>query len=942
MAKDYKDTLNLPRTDFPMKARLPEREPLILEFWKDLYRKVKEARKGAPLFVLHDGPPYANGHIHVGHALNKVLKDAVIKYKLLTGHDVDFIPGWDCHGLPIERAVEKELAQKKVKKEELPKGEFRRLCREYALRFVNVQREEFMRLGVLADWERPYLTMDPSYEAQEVRELGRFFAKNLVYRSKKPVYWCIYDRTAEAEAEVEYREKEDPSIYVKFPLREPLYKKPASLLIWTTTPWTLPANLAVTLKPDADYVLWLEKGELLIFAEALLEKLKEDLALTGEVFKTVKGEELLGLSYEHPFVKKEELKGYLSEETLWNMWKVYPSEFVTLDTGTGLVHTAPGHGQEDYEIGRRYGLEPYAPVSDDGRFTKPAPGFLIGLRVFEANRPIIDLLKERGFLVREETIVHSYPHCWRCKNPVIFRATPQWFIGMDLPLEGEKTLRQKALEEIEKVVWIPDYGKNRIKSMVENRPDWCISRQRYWGVPITVFYCKNCGSIASEPELFEHLAELFEKHPNGSDLWFEKSAKELLPEGYRCKNCGSTEFEKEEDILDVWFDSGCSHAAVLRRRGINKADMYLEGSDQHRGWFQSSLLESVGSYGEAPYRSVLTHGFVLDEKGRKMAKSLGNVVSPQEVISRYGADVLRLWAVSEDYTQDVRIGENLLRKVAEEYRKIRNTFRYFLGNLYDFNPQKDALPFNELHHFDRWIVSELQELLEKLHREYGGYQFHRAHALIRNFVVRELSAVYLDVIKDRLYTYAPASRERRSAQTALWILLTSLTPAVAPYLSFTAEEVWQHARKVDPSLPESVFLYFMPKPDERLKDEKVLNDYRRLLKVRQEVTRVLEHARKELGLIKHPYEARVFITGDEELLKLLRAYEDYLKFFLTVSAVELGREGGEVTGEGEELPVKVGVDRAPGRKCPRCWLYWPEESFVGEVCKRCYEALQEL
>ncbi|NPA32318.1 MAG: isoleucine--tRNA ligase [Aquificae bacterium] len=939
-SKDFKETLNLPRTDFPMKANLPKREPQILKKWEGLYEKVTSMRKGKETFVLHDGPPYANGHIHVGHALNKILKDVINKYNLMTGKNINFIPGWDCHGLPIERAVEKELSKKKIKKEDIPKTEFRRLCREYALKYVNIQREEFKRLGVLADWERPYLTMDPSYEATEIRELGRFFQKNLVYRSKKPVYWCIYDKTAEAEAEVEYKEKQDPSVYVKFPLKEPLFKRQAHLLIWTTTPWTLPANLGVMINPDAEYVLWKEGEELLIFANERLKDLVKDLALKGEVFKTIKGEELLGLSYEHPFVKREELKGYLSEETLWNMWKVYPSEFVTLDTGTGLVHMAPGHGQEDYIVGKRYGLEPYAPVSDDGRFTKPAPGFLIGLRVFDANEVIIQTLKEKGYLLFEGKIVHSYPHCWRCKNPVIFRATPQWFIGMDLPLEGQKTLRQKALEEIEKVKWIPQYGKNRIKSMVENRPDWCISRQRFWGVPITVFYCKRCGQVASEPEIFEKVASVVEKSEGGTDVWFSLPPEELLPEGYRCKNCGSTEFEKEEDILDVWFDSGCSHAAVIRPLGFEKADMYLEGSDQHRGWFQASLLESVGSYGSAPYRSVLTHGFIVDEKGRKMSKSLGNVISPQEIIDELGADILRLWVVSEDYTEDVALGKNLLRKISEDYRKLRNTFRYLLANLYDFDPGK-ALPFEELHHFDKWALSRLQEVLSRVHEYYNSYLFYRVHNTLKNFVITELSAVYLDVLKDRLYTYAPSSKERLSAQTALWHLLLALTTSTAPYLSFTAEEVWEHVRKIDPSLPESVFMYEIPKPNPKLRDEEVLKDYETLMKVRQEVMRALEFARKEKGLIKHPYEAHVYVSAKGEIEKLLKKYEDYMKFFFTVSAFT-PKEGGEIELEGEELPLKVGVSRAEGRKCPRCWMYYPEEEFEGEVCPRCANALREM
>ena len=587
----------------------------------------------------------------------------------------------------------------KLSKESLGKVAFRRLCREYANRFVNIQRDEFVRLGVLANWDNPYITMDPAYQAQEIRELGRIFSKGMVVRSKKPVYWCIYDKTAEAEAEVEYYEKEDPSIYVKFPLKG--YEK-TYLLIWTTTPWTLPANLGVMVGEEYTYVFLKVGEETYVVAKDLLESLRSLVGPEGEVLKEVKGSELVGLEYYAPYGDR--------------INKVYPSEFVELSTGTGLVHMAPGHGREDYMVGLRYGLEPFAPLDDEGKFTKEAPEFIRCKRVFEANPLIIEDLQSRGLLLYKGTIRHSYPHCWRCKNPVIFRATPQWFISMEAKANG-KSLREKSLEEIEKVQWIPTYGKNRIASMVENRPDWCISRQRYWGVPITVFYCRSCGHVVAEEEVFERIARLVESSPEGADLWFEKSPKELLPEGYRCPKCGSEEFVKEEDILDVWFDSGSSHAFVLRKRGIEKADLYLEGSDQHRGWFQASLLESVASYGHAPYKAVLTHGFTVDEQGRKMSKSLGNVVSPQEIIKQYGADILRLWVVSEDYTEDVRLGKNIIQRLVEDYKKIRNTIRFLLGNLYDYRPE-DAVAFEELHHFDRWsILAFLKALTSALTRE---------------------------------------------------------------------------------------------------------------------------------------------------------------------------------------------------------------------------------
>lgn len=912
--RNYGETLNLPRTDFPMKANLWEREPQILQKWRGLYGKLREIRKDKKLFVLHDGPPYANGHIHIGHALNKVLKDVIVKYKLLSGYQVDFVPGWDCHGLPIEQQVEKELKEKKISKEDLGKVPFRKLCREYAQRFVKIQREEFIRLGILADWENPYITMDPSYQAQEIRELGRIFSKGAIIRSKKPVYWCIYDKTAEAEAEVEYYEKEDPSIYVKFPLKD---QEKTYLLIWTTTPWTLPANLGVMVGEDYDYVFLKRDEEVYILAKSLVEYLKSTIGLEGEIIKEVKGADLLNLEYYAPYGERVN--------------KVYPSEFVDLSTGTGLVHMAPGHGREDYLVGIRYGLDPFAPVDEEGRFVEPAPEFIRNKRVFEANPLIVEDLRARGLLLYEGRIRHSYPHCWRCKNPLIFRATPQWFISMSAKV-GEKDLREKSLEEIEGVQWIPTYGRNRIASMVENRPDWCISRQRYWGVPITIFYCKGCGNVIAEEEIFERIARLVEESPEGADIWFEKDPKELLPEGFKCPKCGSEEFIKEEDILDVWFDSGSSHAYVLRKRGIEKADLYLEGSDQHRGWFQASLLESVASYGQAPYKAVLTHGFTVDEKGRKMSKSLGNVISPQEIIKQYGADILRLWVVSEDYTEDVRLGKGIIHRLVEDYKKIRNTIRFLLGNLYDYSPQKEV-SFQDLHHFDRWMLSYLQGVLKEVHNQYQNYTFHRVYHLIRNFCSVELSSLYLDVLKDRLYIYGEESWERRSAQSVLYHLAKALITSIAPFLSFTAEEAWEHLRKINPELPESVFMDYIPTPREELIDQELLKDYQILISLREDVMKTIELARRD-KVINHPYEAQVYLWGDG--IEVAKKYEDYLKYFFTVSRVEFG-EGGDYKTE-----EKVGVSRVMGKKCPRCWLYYPEEDFEGDVCKRCANVLQKV
>jgi isoleucyl-tRNA synthetase len=909
-----------------MKGNLPNKEPEILSFWEkiNLYQKLREDRKGKDKYILHDGPPYANGHIHIGHALNKILKDILVKYQSMKGKDAPFVPGWDCHGLPIEQQVEKELKEKKIKKEDLSKSEFRKLCREYALKFVNIQKEEFKRLGIIGNWEKPYLTMRPSYQAQEVLELGRVFNKGVAYRGKKPVYWCIYDKTAEAEAEIEYYDKKDPSIYVKFKMKD---SDDTYLVIWTTTPWTLPANLGVMVHPEFDYVYFKTDKGTLIVAKELLENFKEKTGLNGEVIKQVKGKDLEFKEYYHPFIDR--------------VSKVYLSEFVELGTGTGLVHMAPGHGQEDYIIGQRYGVDAFAPVDDEGRFTQEAPDWLRGIRVFDANDLIIEKLQEVDALIHKEVISHSYPHCWRCKNPVIFRATPQWFISMEAKVNENQTLREAALKEIERVKWIPHYGQNRIKSMVENRPDWCISRQRSWGVPITVFYCENCGEIVKDMEVFEHVANLIKNNEFGADIWFEKSAKELLPEGYKCKKCGGQEFKKEEDILDVWFDSGVSHAAVLKYGEWEElrwpADMYLEGSDQHRGWFQSSLLESVASYNRAPYDTVLTHGFTLDEKGRKMSKSAGNVVAPEKVIKEYGADILRLWVVTEDYTEDIKIGFNLIKRIAEDYRKIRNTFRYFLGNLYDFNPNQDYVPYENLLEIDRWMLSKLQNIIQIADKSYEEGKFHKIYHTIKNFVIVDLSAIYLDILKDRLYVYAPKSLERRSAQTVLWELLLSLNKILAPIISFTAEEVWQYVRKIDSSIKESIHLEIMPVVNEKFIDKNLEETYEKLLEVRDDILKAIEEARKQ-DLVRHPYEARVILKLPKEYKEIVEKRLDWIKFFFTVSQVELSdNPEGDVVINGESVKDSVvAVSKAKGEKCPRCWIYDESVGRNGQpVCDRC-------
>ncbi len=935
---DHKETLNLPRTTFRMKADLPVREPIILQQFEalGLYDRLRKARTGRELWILHDGPPYANGHIHIGHALNKILKDIVVKSKSMFGYDATFVPGWDCHGLPIEHQVDKDLGEKKG---QVSLVEKRQLCRQYAARYIDIQREEFRRLGILGDWSGPYLTMDYDYEATIVRELGRFFATGVVYKGKKPVHWCTSCQTALAEAEVEYADHTSPSIYVKFPLNPgvaerlpPLKGKRPSVVIWTTTPWTLPANLAIAVHPDAPYALVESDGESFIIAKNRLEATVAAAGLKDtRVLGEVPGRQLEGLEAMHPWTERPS--------------KIVLADYVTLDQGTGCVHTAPGHGVEDYETGLKHGLEIYNPVDDAGRFVADLPLFG-GLDVWEANPKIIAELERRGLLLAEAQLEHSYPHCWRCKSPTIFRATEQWFISMDekvLPEEdgGKTSLRAKALAEIKLVTWIPSWGEDRISNMIAYRSDWCISRQRAWGVPIVAFYCRRCGRVLAEQRLADHVATLMERA--GADLWYTKEAAELLPPGgTSCPNCGGTDFEKERDILDVWFDSGVSQAAVLAVRPDQRwpADMYLEGSDQHRGWFHSSLLAAVGTRGRAPYRSVLTHGFVVDGDGKKMSKSLGNVVAPQEVIERYGAEILRLWVAAEDYRDDIRISEEILSRLAEGYRRIRNTCRYLLGNLYDFDPAHDALAPEDLHEIDRFILHRLQRLIERVRRAYEGYEFHLIYHGLHNFCAVDLSAFYLDILKDRVYTSAPCSRARRAAQTSMHEILDALVRLMAPVLSFTADEVWQLMPKKGHE-PESVHLAEFPPVQPDLLDDALEGRWETLMGVRDEVLKALEAARKA-KMIGTSLEAGVELLACPELLTLLTQYEADLPMLFIVSAVRLGSlAGAEAAGK----KVEVRVRRAAGQKCPRCWTF---SESVGrsarhpEVCARCAAVLEEI
>lgn len=901
-----------------MKANLTQREPQILQFWqeRDIYRKIQEKNKGKRHYILHDGPPYANGNIHIGHALNKILKDIIIKFRSMQGFYSPFVPGWDCHGLPIELQIDKNLGDKK---ETTPVAEKRQLCREYAMKFVNIQREEFKRLGVFGDWERPYLTMTKDYESAIVEEFLEFVKGGYVYRGKKPVHWCPSCVTALAEAEVEYSDKESPSIYVRFRLKDrdalPEIKgKNVYLLIWTTTPWTLPANLALAVNPDYIYNAVLYDNEIMIVAMDQKERL-----FPGEkVVAEYKGKDLEGLKTEHPFLNRDSV--------------VILGDFVTAQEGTGIVHIAPGHGEDDYEVGKRYGLDIFAPVDNHGRFTVEAGPELSGIFVFKANSLIIDTLRRNNALFKEERITHSYPHCWRCKKPVIFRATEQWFISLQ-----KNELRQQCLSEIEKVKWIPSWGRDRIYGMVLNRPDWCISRQRAWGVPIALISCSRCKTYINDSEVFSRVINRFKRY--GSDVWFTDKIKEYLPEGYRCKACGSDSFEMEKDILDVWFDSGISHAAVLMRdeRLSWPSDMYLEGSDQHRGWFQSSLITSVGIKGGAPYRAVLTHGFVVDGQGKKMSKSLGNVVAPADVINKNGAEILRLWVSAENYREDVRISKEIIDRLVEAYRKIRNTARYLLGNLHDFDGRDYS---DHLLEIDRWAMSRLQGLIKKVSEAYERFEFHHVYHSIYNFSIVDMSSFYLDILKDRLYTFKKDSLERRAAQWVLYQILSVMTRLMAPILSFTAEEIWSF---MPGEKEESVFLSDFPLQDSRYIAPDLEDRWARLIIIRGEVNKALEIKRQE-RFIGNSLEAkvRIFIQGED--YNLLLQYKDFLPTLFIVSATEVSNKKPEdEIYRSEEIPgLSISIEHAPGRKCARCWN-WSDSvgSFTDapEICHRCYRVL---
>ncbi|MFQ3573578.1 MAG: isoleucine--tRNA ligase [Thermodesulfovibrionales bacterium] len=923
MPNDYKDTLNLPETTFPMKANLGQKEPEILRFWEEnlIYKKIQEKNKANEPFILHDGPPYANGNIHIGHALNKILKDIIVKYKSMKGFYAPYVPGWDCHGLPIELQVDKTLGDKK---DIIDKVKKRQLCREYADKFVSIQRDDFKRLGVFGDWHTPYLTMSYSYESSITREFFAFVKKGLVYKGKKPVHWCPSCITALAEAEVEYNEKESPSIYVAFRLNtkdceiECLRDKSVSVAIWTTTPWTLPANLALAVNPEEDYVLLdTEKGYFVVARENIETLVKNDI-LKGQPICRFKGVDLKGLKAYHPFLDRQSI--------------IVTADFVTVGEGTGIVHIAPGHGEDDYEIGLRHNLDIYAPVDDKGRFTEAVDAFK-GQFVFKANDAIIETLRSNGALLGAEKITHSYPHCWRCKKPVIFRATAQWFISMD---KGD--LRERSLKEIDRVRWIPSWGRERIYNMVLNRPDWCISRQRAWGVPITLITCKRCGNFIYDEAMFDHIVSLFEKE--GSDAWYKYEVSDFIAGDYACKYCGNQSFDKEMDILDVWFDSGVSHAAVLEIDSRLKwpADLYLEGSDQHRGWFQSSLLASVGTRGRAPYEVVLTHGFTVDGQGKKMSKSLGNVIVPQDVIKANGAEILRLWVSAEDYQEDVRLSKEIINRLTEAYRKIRNTGRYLLGNLYDYDNGDHRSNLLEI---DRWAMSRLHQLIKKVTVAYERYSFHEIYHSVYNFCVSDMSAFYLDILKDRLYTYQKASIERRSAQWVLHQILINMTKLIAPILSFTAEEMWSH---INQRPTESVFLADFPRVDESFIDEGLEDTWHRLITIRDDVNKALEIKRKE-KFIGNSLEAKVEIYCSKNEYELLYCRYEFLRYLFIVSQVKVYTDKTPPAQSIRSSTIEdlyVDVKRADGTKCERCWN-WSEA--VGtfkdypDICERCYPVI---
>ncbi|MEH7387089.1 isoleucine--tRNA ligase [Bacillus sp. JJ1521] len=917
---DYKDTLLMPKTDFPMRGNLPNREPQMQEQWEkmNIYQKVQERTKGRPLFVLHDGPPYANGDIHMGHALNKIIKDMIVRFKSMNGYCAPYVPGWDTHGLPIETALTKN---KKVNRKAMSVAEFRKLCEEYAYEQINNQREQFKRLGVRGDWENPYITLKPEYEAQQIKVFGEMAKKGYIYKGLKPVYWSPSSESALAEAEIEYQDKRSPSIYVAFPVKDGkgVLEGDEKIIIWTTTPWTIPANLGISVHPDLEYSVVSVDNNKYVVASALLEAVAKEIGWEDvSVVKTLKGRELENVVATHPIYGRDSL--------------VMLGEHVTTDAGTGCVHTAPGHGEDDFIVGQKYGIGVVCPVDEKGYMTSEAEGFE-GLFYDEANKPITEKLTEVGALLKLSFITHSYPHDWRTKKPTIFRATAQWFASI-------KDFRNELMEAVKETKWVPAWGETRLFNMVRDRGDWCISRQRAWGVPIPVFYGETGEPIITD-ETINNVSELFREY--GSNVWFEREAKELLPEGFTHASSPNGIFTKETDIMDVWFDSGSSHQAVLLERDDlqRPADLYLEGSDQYRGWFNSSLSTAVAVTGKAPYKGVLSHGFALDGEGRKMSKSLGNVVVPEKVMKQLGADILRLWVASVDYQSDVRVSDAILKQVAEVYRKIRNTFRFLLGNLSDFNPETDAVPVNELREVDRYILVKLNKLIDKVKTSYENYEFAGVYHSVHNFCTIELSSFYLDFAKDILYIEAANQHDRRSIQTVLYEALLSLTKLVTPILPHTADEVWSH---IDFVKEESVQLVDMPNSVEIPNADQLEAKWDSFMELRDDVLKALETARNE-KVIGKSLAAKITLYPNSETKALLDSVEENLKQLFIVSGFEIGgsyEDASENAQVFEQVKIVVGV--AEGETCDRCWVVTPtvgEDKDHPTLCLRCASVVKE-
>ena len=933
---DYNKTVNLPQTDFPMRAGLPRREPEMLQamYDKDLYHKMVARNDGKPLFVLHDGPPYANGNIHIGTALNKILKDIIVKEKNMTGYCSPYVPGWDTHGLPIESAI---LKNKKVKRDALTTSEFREKCKEYALDFVDKQREQFKRLGVLGEWDDPYLTLKPHFEAKQVKVFGEMAKKGFIYKGMKPVYWCPHDQTALAEAEIEYADDPCTTIFVKFPVRDDKgmlaqYCDLSKLffVIWTTTPWTIPGNMAICLNAELDYVLLeVPSGEVYVLAQALAEGVCKAAGIdfgACKVLATLKGAAFELMTAAHPLFDRDSV--------------ILNGEHVTLDAGTGCVHTAPGFGAEDFQICQQYdkaGLTHIGvpvPVNAKGVMTDERYN---GQFYAKGNDMVVADLEAEGFLVAKENITHSYPHCWRCKHPIIYRATEQWFCSVD-------AIKDAAVKACDAIQWKPDWGKDRMTSMITERNDWCISRQRVWGVPIPIFYCDACGADIVTPETIDHVSELFRAH--GSNVWFDREAEELLPDGFKCPKCGHTHFTKETDIMDVWFDSGSTHAAVLDERSYLHfpADIYLEGGDQYRGWFQSSMLTSIAAKGVAPYRQIITHGWTVDGEGRAMHKSLGNAVAPEEIIKDYGADMLRLWVASADYTQDMRISKDIMKQLSEAYLKIRNTARYMLGNLAGFDPDRDQVPYAQMQALDRYALSRYNELVKTVRAAYDRYEFHAVYRAVYNFCVIDLSNLYLDVIKDRLYCEGASSPERRSAQTALYVILDGMTRLIAPILAFTSDEIWAAMPHAASDNGESVLLNDMPDASPALAlDESAAGRWDKLISLRDAVNKALENARKA-GVLKKNQDAEIRLWVSEEDAAFLKDVD--LATLCIVSKMEVLTGDGEgETAEDCLVPATIAVTLSDAPKCVRCWNHnghVGEDHDHAELCPRCAAVVRAL